>query len=567
MTLESKFDALLRIGSASAGRRGRSGWRGPLLAALIALIAGLPALIFVPPMDRDESRFAEATAQMLESGNFVAPYYQDQPRFKKPVGIHWLQAASVTAFSSVEARQIWAYRIPSLLGAMLAAAACAWGAGVFFGPRLGAIAGAILGASQMLAFEAAIAKTDAVLCGSTTLAMAALARLYFARRGGPAAPRGTAYLFWLGIAVATLDKGPVGPLVALLAGLFLWAIDRKAEWAKDLRWGWGLLLFALIVLPWAVAVTVQTDGGFWSAAIGGDLAPKLVKGQESHGAPPGYYALLLVLLIFPATMLLPGAAVTAWKRRREPGVRFALAWLILPWLMFEALGTKLPHYTLPMYGAVAWLMAASLQAPPGKITARIGAGLSVFAGLVFTSLAVGLAVMYGGATGLAWGIFAGALFLAAGVTGAVMLWRGKPLAGLLGGIVLAVAAHGAFFGGLGPQLKPIWASQRIVEALDKAGLDPRDTPGAPPIEIAGFAEPSLVFTLGAKTGLGVGPDAAEAIAEGHTAVVEKRQQAAFLAAMAKAGLTPHPVGVAVGRNYSNGDDVMLTLYRGEPRAP
>src|SRR4051812_2892704 len=100
------------------------GWRGPALAALIALLAGLPGLIAVPPLDRDESRFAQATAQMLETGDFVVIRYQDSPRFKKPVGIHWLQALSVSAFSSPEAREIWAYRIPSLLGAMLAAAAC-----------------------------------------------------------------------------------------------------------------------------------------------------------------------------------------------------------------------------------------------------------------------------------------------------------------------------------------------------------------------------------------------------------------------------------------------------------
>ncbi len=108
------------------------GWRAPAFAALIAFLAGLPGVFAMPPLDRDESRFAQATAQMLESGDFVVIRFQDQPRFKKPVGIHWLQAGSVAAFSSPEDREIWAYRLPSLLGAMLAAAACAWGAAAFF---------------------------------------------------------------------------------------------------------------------------------------------------------------------------------------------------------------------------------------------------------------------------------------------------------------------------------------------------------------------------------------------------------------------------------------------------
>ena len=73
--------------------------RGPLLAALIAMIAGLPGVFALPPLDRDESRFAQATAQMLETDDYVSINYQDRPRDKKPVGIHWLQAISVAALS------------------------------------------------------------------------------------------------------------------------------------------------------------------------------------------------------------------------------------------------------------------------------------------------------------------------------------------------------------------------------------------------------------------------------------------------------------------------------------
>ncbi len=196
------------------------GWRGPALAALIAFLAGLPGLMAMPPLDRDEARFAQATAQMLETRDFVVIRYQDQPRFKKPVGIHWLQAASVSLVSSPEAREIWAYRLPSLLGAMLAAAACAWGAAAFFGPRTGMLAGVLLGATFLLSTEAFIAKTDAVLCGATTLAAAALGRIYAARDSGGGG-RLTRLLLWLGLALATIVKGPVGPLVVILAALSL----------------------------------------------------------------------------------------------------------------------------------------------------------------------------------------------------------------------------------------------------------------------------------------------------------------------------------------------------------
>src|SRR6201994_3362824 len=216
MTLEARLEGLSR------------GWRGPALAALIAFLAGLPGLIAVPPLDRDESRFAQATAQMLESRDFTVIRFQEEPRFKKPVGIHWLQAASVSVFSNPEDRQIWAYRIPSLLGAMLAAAACCWGALAFFGRPAGLMAGAMLGATFMLSTEALIAKTDATLCGVTTLALAALGRIYAEARGGPPAGRRAWLLFWSGVSVGTLVKGPVTPMVAALTIAALTLSERRA---------------------------------------------------------------------------------------------------------------------------------------------------------------------------------------------------------------------------------------------------------------------------------------------------------------------------------------------------
>src|ERR1700722_15856661 len=93
--------------------------RAPFVAALVALLAALPGLFTLPPTDRDESRFAEASAQMLESGDYTNIMFQQVPRYKKPVAIYWMQAASVRALSAGEPRAIWAYRVPSVLGAML----------------------------------------------------------------------------------------------------------------------------------------------------------------------------------------------------------------------------------------------------------------------------------------------------------------------------------------------------------------------------------------------------------------------------------------------------------------
>ncbi|HEX3886270.1 MAG TPA: glycosyltransferase family 39 protein [Phenylobacterium sp.] len=543
------------------------GWRGPALAAAIAFVAGLPGLIAVPPLDRDESRFAQATAQMLESRDFVVIRYQDQPRFKKPVGIHWLQAASVSLFSNPEDREIWAYRIPSLLGAMLAAAACAWGAAAFFGPSAGLLAGAMLGTTFMLSTEALIAKTDAVLCGTTTLAVAALGRLYAEAREGPPAGRRAWLLFWVGLSVGTLDKGPVAPMVAALTIAALCAMDRKPAWLGRLNWGWGAIILVAICGPWAWAVTVATDGAFWSAALGGDLAPKLAGGQESHGAPPGYYALLSPVLMFPMTLMLPAAAVTAWKRWREPGVRFAIAWLVPTWLVFEALPTKLVHYTLPVYGAVAWLAAAALIQPLGAKTRWTGAVLAGVFGLLLAGGTFYLVKAYGDASDLPFAIPTAILLAGAGLVGGYLLVRKAPPGAVITAVGLGLAGHAALAAGLAPRLNPLWLSSRVEKVMAKAQLLPEQGIADAPVTVAGYAEPSLVFAIGTQTELAGPEDAAQAIYEHRPAVVEQRQEAAFEKALAVYHAQTHLVGTVKGLDYSDGKKMTLRIFEATANSP
>ena len=577
-----------------------AGWRGPVIAAFIAFLAGLPGLIAMPPLDRDESRFAQASAQMLESDNYIDIRFQDEARHKKPVGIYWLQAGSVAALSSEDARQIWAYRVPSLLGAMLAAAACAWGAMAFFGARGGLIAGLVLGCSMMLSTEAFIAKTDAALCGSVTLAMAALGRLYADARAGVPLRRRHKLIFWIALGVSILIKGPIGPMVAALTLATLGVWDRNAVWIKRLGWGWGVLLVLLIVGPWAMAITVATNGGFWGKAVGGDFGSKLVGGQESHGAPPGYYLLLLPLLLYPATVLLPAALGTGWTRRFAPGVRFAVAWLIPCWFVFELVPTKLPHYTLPLYGGLAWLVAATLTPPSAEapetgsmprwleaVFRRLGpagramrdaswSDIGVWLGLALGLLVAGLigaaAVLglrlYGDPGDVVWTSFTvGFVVVGFAITAFFLLNRARPAA-LLTACVFGVLAHTALVAGLAPNLKPLWVSRNVARQLDRSGLDPRNgiTPG--PVATLGYSEPSLIFLLGTDTEILDPEDAVAAVAQGRPVLVEHKMEPRFRAELARQQVSVQAVNITNGVNYSRGRPVSITLYRlrGAPKA-
>src|SRR5712692_3559414 len=102
--------------------QGSAGWllgvRPYALLVALCLALYLPGISTIPPLDRDEARFAQATRQMLETSDFLRIRFQDSARNKKPAGIHWLQAASVSTFSTPESAEIWPYRLPSLLGAL-----------------------------------------------------------------------------------------------------------------------------------------------------------------------------------------------------------------------------------------------------------------------------------------------------------------------------------------------------------------------------------------------------------------------------------------------------------------
>src|SRR4029077_14654079 len=112
------------------------------------------------------------------------------PRYEKPAGIYWLQAASTAVLGTGARDAIWTYRVPSLLGALAALAATFWLVRTFAGVEAAFAAGLILGLSVLLMSEAKIAKTAAVLLGCTAFAQAVIFRTYLGARasGNATAP-------------------------------------------------------------------------------------------------------------------------------------------------------------------------------------------------------------------------------------------------------------------------------------------------------------------------------------------------------------------------------------------
>src|SRR5580704_7479108 len=341
--------------------------RAAVFLVAVSLLAFLPGFFQIPPVDRDEAYFAQATKQMIETGDYVDIRYQDDVRYRKPVGIYWLQAAVVKTAEAFELRAarttIWLYRVPSLLGAIGAVLATYW-CGLAFVSRRGAILAALMmAASTLLGGEARLAKTDAVLLFTIIAAMGVLARAYLSPRDAGSGRLGWVLpaIFWTALGAGILLKGPVNLMIVGLAAVTLSIYERSGRWLLALRPLAGVAWLALVVLPWFIAIYMRVGYAFLVNSVGHDMLGKLASAQEAHGAPPGLYLVLFFATFYPGSILAGLAAPAVWTVRREPAARFLLAWLVPSWIIFELVVTKLPHYVLPLYPAIAILIAGAVE--------------------------------------------------------------------------------------------------------------------------------------------------------------------------------------------------------------
>ena len=286
--------------------------RAVAVLVVAALLAFLPGFFQIPPTDRDEARFAQATKQMLETGDYIDIRFQDEVRYKKPVGIYWLQAAAVKAGEWIgvpDARTaIWLYRIPSLIGAIGAVLLTYWTALAFVSRRAAVLAGLMMATSVLLGVEARLAKTDAVLLFTVVAAMGAMARAYLGGaqdRSRAASPDGPGpAIFWTALAAGILIKGPLIVMIVGLTAATLAIADRSARWMMALRpdsrpdlalrSGAALVhrhheprrqqLPCRIRRPRPAGQGVQRPGGAWRAAR---LLFRAVLGDVLAGRDPG----------------------------------------------------------------------------------------------------------------------------------------------------------------------------------------------------------------------------------------------------------------------------------------
>jgi 4-amino-4-deoxy-L-arabinose transferase-like glycosyltransferase len=533
---------------------------------LCGLLFFLPGFVNIPPIDRDETRFAQATKQMVETGDFVDIRFQDDVRYKKPVGIYWLQSAVVETASKLGLPRaqirIWLYRIPSLIGAIGAVLMTYWTALAFVTRRGAVLAGLIMCSSVLLGAEARLAKTDAMLLLTVIATMGAMARVYLSWQRGedPARPPWSwPAIFWTALAGGILIKGPlilvfVGLTVATLA-----ILDRTAAWLWRLRPVWGLTWLLVLILPWFIAIFWRAGETFFVDSLGGDMLSKIAA-QESHGAPPGTYLLLFWVTFWPAAPLAGLAAPAVWRARREPGAQYLLAWLMPSWIMFELVLTKLPHYVLPLYPAIAILIVGALERrvlSRSPWLVRGAAWWFAIPAITAVSVIVGAIALTRQPAFLAWP------FLAVSLIFGLFAWwlydDNRAERSLLNAAAAALFLGMGVYGIVAPSLKPLFPSVEIARVLRNVVCV------GPKAAAAGYHEPSLVFMTGTSTLLTDGSGAADFLSHGSCrfALVEARTERAFAQRAEAIGLRYNVATRIEGYNFSQGKAISVAVFRSE----
>ena len=540
-----------------------SNGRAAVALLLVCLLGFLPGIFQIPPVDRDEAYFAQATKQMIETGDYVDIRYQDDVRYRKPVGIYWLQAAVVNTASALglaNARTtIWLYRMPSLFGAIGAVLLTYWCALPFVSRRGALLAALMMASCTMLGVEARLAKTDAVLLFTVVAAMAVLARVYLAPRRGDAQPGlGQLAIFWTALAVGILIKGPMILMVVGLAAATLVVLDRSARWLLALRPVPGLLWLLILVLPWFIAIYARVGSQFLIGSVGEDMLAKVASPQETHGAPPGLYLILFFVTFFPASILAGLAVPAVWAVRREAAARFLLAWLVPSWIVFEAVITKLPHYVLPLYPAIAILTAGAVESRVLSRRLWLVRGVMwwFLVPVIVSIIAVVTAVVIERDLALlAWPFFAAA------VVCGLFAWQLYDQEGaeraftraVEGVVLMAIGIYAIVV----PSLELAFPSVALAEIL-------REAPCAAPLAAsAGYEEPSLVFLAGTKTHLTDAAGAADFLLPGgcRFAFVEVQQQRAFALRAEAIGLRYNRGPLVEGYDISIGKPITIAVFQ------
>lgn len=493
------------VGDSISKRFLRRHWTFVALLLIGAAFVALVGNDRFPLVDRDEPLYAQASRQMLDSGDWTTPKYLDALRLKKPVGIYWLQATSMRVFDVTP----FAARLPSAVATVATLALLSLVLPRIVGHRRAFWATFVFATALLPTYLSKVGMTDATLNLTITAGMFCLYAIWRGTAGWPT-------MVGLGVAIgaSVLVKGPPIFLFLGMTLVALWVINgtlddpeparrtydlQRLLPAATMKVGIVFLIALLICLPWVRALERAHPGAI-ASMLQKEIVARGAVPQEGHSGPPGYYAVVFWGTYFPWCLLWPAALVAAWRRRRIAWVRFSLAAVLGPWVFLELYRTKLPHYWLPSYPFMAILTAdVLLRAAGARIYAMRDRAFAVVAtivaGVVTLAAVIPLALVFLGDGPRLPGVLVALALLAlvafASWTAADLIRRKRLLAaaGVMGGGFWAVVALA--FAVYWPATPSLTLARRVGTELQSLQ---QERPG--PARMVEFKEPSLAFYQG-----------------------------------------------------------------------
>lgn len=320
-------------------------------------------------IDVDEPRYAEAGREMLESGNWIVPYFNYVVRYDKPIFFYWLEAISMKVFGVSE----FAARLPSTLTAMLCLGFVFYFVKTFYNYVASLLAVLILMTSFEFAALARFSVTDMTLTSFISCSLICFflgySQLLSSHRFYKL--QITEFTWWYPLAFLFLGLGFLtkGPVTIILFGLvivpFFWWIGQISFFFKNKSFWIGFILFLLIILPWYISVHIATAGEFTKIFFGMHNFSRYTGVVSGHKGSIFYFIPVILIGFLPWIFFLPQAINSIFKKGLKvllvsPKTQlpwFCLWWFLIVFLFFSFSRTKLLTYVLSVFPALSIIVA------------------------------------------------------------------------------------------------------------------------------------------------------------------------------------------------------------------
>ncbi|MGB7580858.1 MAG: glycosyltransferase family 39 protein [Sedimentisphaerales bacterium] len=461
--------------------------------ALYLLIAGSSTL-----WDRDEPRYARVTAEMVESGNYLVPTFNGEVWFDKPILLYWLMSVPVRLLGPSEI----ACRFTGVMGTAVTLLLTFFIGKKLYDAKAGLWAEAILGTTLLMLFVGSSALVDGIALPFIVGAMA-----IFIGRLGEKIQAFDAGVMGVLIGLGMLAKGPLGLLPVFVIIVAIWfGRENIGGFIRNFLWVClAVAIAAGIFLLWAVPANRATDGELYRVFFGKHIVGRALSPMEGHGGNfllyLPYYPAIMVAGFFPWVIFLPGAfSASLGKRIGNTGTRnILLSWIIVTVVLMTIAATKLPHYILFAWPAMAVMTGATIVASRQNVLnerdrkwLRGGVWFSVPVGLGIAASLIGIGYFTKSEGLITPGLICGAIALVMTIICCNLQVRekfnGTAKVILAGTLILIIPLLFVLL----PAVESIKISPHIAKAIrEKTGKDV-------PVAMYKYAEPTLNFYVGRK---------------------------------------------------------------------